>query len=63
MPKSADFFNLYFWDKVICRNSHFTFQTFIKQNESNRKAMNRNLENKYQILLLKPTREINKDNK
>ena len=21
------------WDKVICRNSGFTFQTFIKQNE------------------------------
>ena len=29
MPLSVDFCKHYFWDKVICRNSAFPFQTFI----------------------------------
>ena len=33
IPNSVGFCNVYFGDKGICRNSGFTFQTFMKQYE------------------------------
>ena len=33
MPKSVGFCNVHVLDKVICRNSSFTFHAFVKENK------------------------------